>query len=618
MTRVRAALAMALVALVAALSFAPNPAPARAQTAAAPEGFTLQLSAPPLAPHDPVVPAARREITATLGWNAVPGYSGAYAVERAGQPWGATGAKTWATVATVTEPRFVDHFTAAEHLDAQRCYRVRAATAPPSAATPEACTAIQPPPTDSGPASVSLRISGGLEGEGADRHATFSLDWLPLDGFEGRFFVERGETGLAPGDRPDGYRVIASVAGTSYVDHLPLSEARVTRYCYHIRPVAYGALGGAASADVCVALAPPIVDNPEPVYNGRPCSVGVLVNDFLVVQEPPQGPRPTCLEPRTGSGPERFYRLREVPPGLVFDRVERDPVHGVWSVVYVNPDDPYRQPAVTISASRAYGLPDLLILRDASVVSAANDLPAPGVALDDGSLIRSAMWHEADGRHVLSVAPRYTTLALEAAIALLERFTPDPTQLEPAFNNAIVRELVVPLNGSDGRRHYVTMSEDTAGTVRVRLSLFDFPPGAYHAVLFRKGSCAPMATASYGPADAYPDESPLQSFTLDERAGLVLTFFNTRAVTLTPGPSSLFDADGTSLALYRPGDSGAGPVACAELSAAPARPPDTGGGLAATGPRDGSTLIAAGIVMAAAAASVLVRAHRPSVGAPRR
>jgi hypothetical protein len=613
MARVRATLALALVGLVVAFAYAPNPTPARAQAPAAPDGFTLQLNAPPPTPHDPVVPAAQREITATLGWHPVPGYSGSYAIERAVQLWGATGPKTWATVTTVTEARFVDRFTSAEHLDVQRCYRIRTATAPsgsPSPATAEACTAIQPPPTDSGPANVYLRISGGLEGEGADRHATFSVDWLPLDGFEGRFFVERGEAGLAPGDRPNGYHVLASVPGTTYIDHLPLPEARVTKYCYHIRPVAYGALGGAASADICVALAPPIIDNPEPVYNGRPCSVGVLVNDFLVVQEPPQGPRPTCLEPQTGSGPERFYRLREVPPGLVFDRVERDPAHGVSSVVYVNPDDPYHQPAVTISASRFYGLPDLLIVRDASIVSAANDLPAPGVTLDDGAIVRSAMWHEADGRHVLSIQPRYTDLSLDAAIGLLEPFTPAPTQLEPAFNNATVRELVVPLNGSDGRQHYVTLSEDTAGTVRVRLSLFDFPPGTYHAVLFRKGSCASAATAGYGPADAYADDSPLQTFTLDERAGLVLTFFNTRAITITPGPYSLFDADGTSLALYRPGDGGAGPVACAELSGAPPGPPDTGSGLAAGGRRGGSFLVVIGMLIATAAAHVTVRAHR--------
>src|SRR5690349_18129862 len=50
---------------------------------------------------------------------------------------------------------------------------------------------------------------------------------------------------------------------------------------------------------------------------------------------------------------------------------------------------------------------------------------------------------------------------------------------EPAFNYDIVKEVVVPLIGDDGRVHYVTMSQDTAGIVRIRLSLFDFPRGSY-------------------------------------------------------------------------------------------------------------------------------------------
>ncbi|MBE7518494.1 MAG: hypothetical protein HS107_04530 [Thermoflexaceae bacterium] len=155
MARVRATLALAFVGLVVAFALAPNPTPARAQSPAAPNNFTLGLNALP--PTNPIVPMAQRTIMATLRWNPPPGYAGAHTVERAVQPWGATGPKTWATVTTVTEAEFRDSFTSAEHLDMQRCYRVRTAAAPggsPSPPTSEACTFIQPPPTDSSPANV--------------------------------------------------------------------------------------------------------------------------------------------------------------------------------------------------------------------------------------------------------------------------------------------------------------------------------------------------------------------------------------------------------------------------------------------------------------------------------
>ncbi len=151
---------------------------------------------------------------------------------------------------------------------------------------------------------------------------------------------------------------------------------------------------------------------------------------------------------------------------------------------------------------------------------------------------------------------------------------PEPAA-EPPFNFDEVKEVVVPLVGDDGRTHYVTLSEDTAGIVRIRLSLFNFQPGTYHTVLFRRGDCA--ATATYGPADAFPRDD---RFTLDEDAAttLVLTFFNTDDITITPGPKSIYDADGTSLAVYRPGSGGSGLLAaCAELSTPPG-PPDTGTG----------------------------------------
>lgn len=184
---------------------------------------------------------------------------------------------------------------------------------------------------------------------------------------------------------------------------------------------------------------------------------------------------------------------------------------------------------------------------------------------------------------------------------------PEPAA-EPPFNWDVVKEVVVPLIGDDGRTHYVTLSEDTAGIVRMRLSLFDFSPLSYNVVIFRRGECS--ATASYGPDDVI---RPNFSFTLDSRATLVLTFFNTDSITLTPGPKSIYDADGTSLAVYRPGSGGSGLLAaCAVLSATPGAP-DTGTGAIAVdeAPIDHrrSGLIAAGLILVGVS-GLMVLLHR--------
>lgn len=184
---------------------------------------------------------------------------------------------------------------------------------------------------------------------------------------------------------------------------------------------------------------------------------------------------------------------------------------------------------------------------------------------------------------------------------------PEPAG-EPPFNFDEVKEVVVPLIGDDGRTHYVTLSEDTAGIVRIRLSLFNFQPGTYHTVLFRRGDCA--ATATYGPADVFPRDD---RFTLDEDAAttLVLTFFNTDDITITPGPKSIYDADGTSLAVYRPGSGGSGLLAACAVLAAPPGAPSTGTGapVADDAPMDyrGIGAIAAGLALAAASGLMALR-----------
>jgi hypothetical protein len=145
--------------------------------------------------------------------------------------------------------------------------------------------------------------------------------------------------------------------------------------------------------------------------------------------------------------------------------------------------------------------------------------------------------------------------------------SPTPT---PTFNFDEVKEVVSELRGANGTTHYVTLSEDTEGVVRIRLSLFSVPAGSYVAVLFRRGDCS--QTAANGPEDALGSFA----FRLDEKGGLVLVFFNSRLIGITPGaPNSIYDADGTSLAVYSPGDSGAGPIACARLDL-PVGAPATG------------------------------------------
>lgn len=73
-----------------------------------------------------------------------------------------------------------------------------------------------------------------------------------------------------------------------------------------------------------------------------------------------------------------------------------------------------------------YNDPDPVLLRDASVASAADFLPAPGIALRDDPVLRVAAWHEAAGSYHLIIDPRKTPLTLEEAAALLEPFAPGP------------------------------------------------------------------------------------------------------------------------------------------------------------------------------------------------
>lgn len=159
---------------------------------------------------------------------------------------------------------------------------------------------------------------------------------------------------------------------------------------------------------------------PGPIYKGRPCTVGTIINDFIVVQEPPPGPVATCMEQVAPAAPERLYRLRTVPPGLEFFLLERDQRgHVVIGYRSLGTTD---AAAVQIIVTEGYRDPDPVILRDASAAQAANYLPVPGIAIREPSF-PSALWHENGRQYMLVIDTARTTLSIEQVAALLEPFT---------------------------------------------------------------------------------------------------------------------------------------------------------------------------------------------------
>jgi hypothetical protein len=170
---------------------------------------------------------------------------------------------------------------------------------------------------------------------------------------------------------------------------------------------------------------------------------------------------------------------------------------------------------------------------------------------------------------------------------------------QPPFNYDVVKEVVVPLIGDDGRTHYVTMIQDTAGVVRIRLSLFNFQPGRYNVIIRQRAACDDSG-------GLVGQLKPPLSLDADSASYLVLTFWNTDLVSLTPGaPNSIYDADGAALAVYRPGSGGSGlRAACAILSGPPGAP-GTGTGLRHADPGAFPWPLAAGVAFAFAASAAV-------------
>lgn len=181
---------------------------------------------------------------------------------------------------------------------------------------------------------------------------------------------------------------------------------------------------------------------------------------------------------------------------------------------------------------------------------------------------------------------------------------PDTSPGEPEFNYDLVTEIVAPLVAEDGRTHYVTLSQDTAGVVRVRYSLFSFPEGFYTVYVHEGGACSPPHRSTgetWAQLRGIPQEAE------NAESALVLHFYNTQTISLTPGlPNSIYDEDGTTLALSVDAsneDLDGRDIACAILAAPPGAP-DTGSGVESSKERrpvlemtSGMAVVAAGLAV---------------------
>jgi hypothetical protein len=181
----------------------------------------------------------------------------------------------------------------------------------------------------------------------------------------------------------------------------------------------------------------------------------------------------------------------------------------------------------------------------------------------------------------------------------------------PGAREEAIAELVVPLVGDDGRTHYVTFWQYEGGAVRIRLSLFAFAAGPYNVVVFDRGGR--RSTGDFGPGDVlaqFPLEQP-------EPAGLVLHIFETHSFSILPGAvNTLLDANGGTLAIYRPGSGGSGLLAaCADVGQPPGSPA-AGTGTAAVSVRSSGVILAGFALLSLAAALANVDARERREGPP--
>lgn len=181
-------------------------------------------------------------------------------------------------------------------------------------------------------------------------------------------------------------------------------------------PVASASPTPVASASPTL-VAPPT--EPAPLYKGRPCERGRLVNDFVVLGD--REPEPSCVEAFVPAGPAQLYGLSPLPSYLRLSGIEHSVEAGaeVVSVVYEalregppgSPPLPPARAAVRI-AFRADALvqPFPIKLFITSQASAADFLPMPGLLLEPGAAAEIGYWFEAGGLYRLSIESPGPTL----------------------------------------------------------------------------------------------------------------------------------------------------------------------------------------------------------------
>jgi hypothetical protein len=206
---------------------------------------------------------------------------------------------------------------------------------------------------------------------------------------------------------------------------------------------------GAAFADTPTPIPPasptpvPSPTEPAPLYKGRPCGSGRLVNDFVVLGD--REPEPSCIEPFVPEGPAQLYGLSPVPSYLRLSGIEHSVEAGadVVTVVYDalregppgSPPLPPARAAVRITF-RADDLvqPFPIRLFITSQASAADFLPMPGLLLEPGAAAEIGYWFEAGGLYRLSIespGPTLGSLEIRHLSGLLKVMTAEEILAPP-------------------------------------------------------------------------------------------------------------------------------------------------------------------------------------------
>ena len=215
-------------------------------------------------------------------------------------------------------------------------------------------------------------------------------------------------------------------------------------------------------------------------------------------------------------------------------------------------------------------------------------------------------------------------LALAGALSLVA--VAPASADDPAYSGTAVTSLTATLLGTAGTPiGTVQLHQDAAGVVLVRIDAAGIPAGAHGVHIHQTGKCeGPAFTTAGGhfnPGNKKHGLSSAEGPHAGDLAQIPAAFdgsgthqATTDRISLTSGPTSIQDADGSALIVHAAADDQAtdptgnsgGRIACAVLAApqpSPSAPlpPNTGTG---SSTRDGSTTAAAGIAVIALACAL--------------